>query len=1100
MQVGTIIEKAKEHGFQSVALVDTMSISALVPFTNACKKQGLKPVLGCTLRVFDDPTYRPPSKKSGEKAKPNPSAQIKVYVTSDAGLRSLMRVLSRGNSADNFYYTSRIGWDDVVSLEDVVIATGDIFNLFHHPEHVERLRTISAKFPVYVELVPIDTPLYDTLNEKAIAAARSLSLPLLATYPFFYPTAADADSLDVLRGITSNTQIDARTLPIPYTRDWCFDKPTALVQRMVGLAKRIGLTGDETKAALTNAGAVVERCSYEFAKLSPSLPEMAANPFLALVEQCKKGWVERFSRKVFGHQPTSADLATYKERLAYELSVLQRLGFSNYFLLTQDIVRWAKTNDVMVGPGRGSVGGSLIAYLMGITDVDPIRFNLFFERFINPDRIDLPDADLDFMSSRRQEVVEYIIGQYGRDRVAGISNYSTLGPASALRDTGRIHGLSPFDYACSKQVEKEHGVSLSLTESAETVADIAKFKDAFPTVWKHAVTLEGCMKNLGQHAAGVIVAAEPIINRAVLLNRDEAALPVVNWDKAVVEDFGLIKMDILGLSTLDVLARAREYIFERHKKRIDFMNIPLDDAKVLAEFGKGETVGVFQFEGGGMRKLLRDLAVKEPLTFEEITAATALYRPGPIDAGLVDQFVQIKQGRRAPEYDHPTLETALKDTYGVLTYQEQIMQTCRDLAGFSMAEADGVRKSMGKKDKDKMAEYREQFVAGAVANGMTAYEAGVLWDKIAGFAGYAFNKSHSVEYSIISYLTMWLKVRYPAEFFAAAMTVVDKEEKLTGLVMDARRMGITVLPPDINKSTNRIEIEGENKLYAPFQVIKGISEKVASYVLQTRRELGRPFESKADFEAAVAAAGLNAKVNKKHRECLDRVGAFASVEPGTPLPMSAERLKDRIELMPGFTVDSVKADRGLSDDRLNKLQVIKLVEEVRACEACSLKGDSHPSPTMGATPKFMMVFDTPTWQEAKAGKMLTGDGADYIRAALKDVGLSPEDGYYTALVKAPKSKDAKGLSTSQINGCSQFLGKEIDILKPAVIIAMGSNAIRYFSPGVKGSPADLAGKVIYRPDLDASIVYGLSPGSLHFDGSKIKYLQAACAKLADLIT
>ena len=423
---------------------------------------------------------------------------------------------------------------------------------------------------------------------------------------------------------------------------------------------------------------------------------------------------------------------------------------------------------------------------MGITDVDPIRFGLLFERFINPSRIDLPDADLDFMSSRRHEVIEYIVGKYGQDYVAGVSNYATLGPASALRDVARLSGLQPLEYACSKQVEKEHGVSLPLAESADKVPDIGKYKIEHPDLWDISLRLEGVMRGLGQHAAGIVVANEPLINRAVVETRSGGS--VVNWDKTIVEDWGLIKMDILGLSTLDVLKKASEYIYERHGRRIDFLRLPLNEPDVMRAFGNGETVGIFQFESPGMRRILRDLAKGGELTFEDITATTALYRPGPIDAGLVDQFVAVKQGIKSPHYEHEAMRVALTETHGVLTYQEQIMRVCQDLAGFSMAEADHVRKAMGKKDREKMAQYREQFVAGAAKSGMTELSAGMLWDKIEGFAGYAFNKSHSVEYSIVSYWTMWVKVRYPAEFFAAAMTVVDKEEKLTGLVIDARRL------------------------------------------------------------------------------------------------------------------------------------------------------------------------------------------------------------------------------------------------------------------------------------------------------------------------
>lgn len=1115
MQVGTVVSKALELGFKSVSLTDVMSISSMVELTNECKKKGIKPIVGCTIRVYDDPTYRKPSKSSGEKEKSNPFYQLKVYVKSDKGLQSLMKLLSKGNSSEYFYYHSRVGLDDVLALEDVIVTTGDLFNLFHHPRHRSILDQLIERHETYVEIAPVNTPLFDTLNKLALEAARDMSLNMVASYPFFYGSSEDADTLDVLRAITTNTELNSMWLPIPFTRDWSFDDPKVLAKRMIDLSKRIGMTNDEIKESLNSMQGIVDGCDYKFEKLAPSLPKMADDEFLKMVEECKLGWVARFANPVLGHKPDPDQLAEYKERLAYELGVLKKLGFANYFLVVQDIVNWSKENGVIVGPGRGSVGGSLIAYLMGITDVDPIRFNLLFERFINPDRIDLPDADLDFMSSRRHEVVAYITERYGKENVAGISSYSTLGPASAIRDVSRLSGLSPLEYSCSKQMEKEHGVSLPLEESAEKVPDIAKFKAGHPVIWKHATKLEGCMKNLGQHAAGVIVAGEPIANRAVLLNRDEDALPCVSWDKRVVEDWGLIKMDILGLSTLDILNLAQTYIKERHGKKINFLRIPLDEPDVMEAFGRGETVGVFQFEGAGMRKLLKDLAVLKPLNFEDISAATALYRPGPIDAGLVDKFIAVKQGKAYPEYDHPLLEPALKNTYGVLTYQEQIMQACRDLSGFTFVEADHVRKAIGKKDKEKMAEWGGRFIAGAIKSGMTERNAEDLWDKIVGFAGYCFNKSHSVEYSIISYWTLWLKVRYPAEFFAAAMSVVDKEEKLTSLVMDARRCGLDVLPPDINKSSNRIEIVGEKLLYAPFQAVKGISDNVSKHIMAARQALvtgikdedgefvrvpKKEFESMAHFEDTLSTLKIMGKVNKRHREALGRVGAFASVTEGDKPANHITRLKDRIELMPGFTVDAVKADRGLNDDRLNKIKIMELIGETRTCEGCSLKGCDHPTPRLGKAPKFMVVFDSPSWKEGKAGKMLEGDIGTYMKVAFREVGLDFNDGYFTSLVKSPKEKDAKGLTNEQINGCSKYLAKEIDILKPPVILALGSNAIRYFSPSTKGAPNEIAGKVIYKPDLDASVIFGLNPSSIFFDPAKGKLLQNCCSKLQELIS
>nr|WP_151708877.1 hypothetical protein [Acinetobacter brisouii] len=364
-------------------------------------------------------------------------------------------------------------------------------------------------------------------------------------------------------------------------------------------------------------------------------------------------------------------------------------------------------------------GGSLVAYLLGITEVDPIRFGLIFERFINPERLDLPDADLDFASSVRHKVVDYLVNKYGEDHVAGISNYATLASASALRDTGRIFDLTPLELSATKLVLKEHGSHVGLEESAKAVPEIEKFKNDYPTVWKHANKLVGTIKSFGQHAAGIIVAGEPIVNRAVVETRGDN--PIVNWDKRCVELFGLVKMDLLGLSTLDTLDIARKYIKERHGAEVDLLKIPLDDPKTMNAFANGDTTGIFQLESKGMRQLLKNIAKGGSMTFEDVTAATALYRPGPMDSGLLDDYVAVKQGMKPIEYDHPNMVNALKDTLGVIIYQEQVMKVAVDFAGFTNAEADALRKAMGKKSPEAMAKMEEKFVKGAVEKSGDAY-------------------------------------------------------------------------------------------------------------------------------------------------------------------------------------------------------------------------------------------------------------------------------------------------------------------------------------------------------------------------------------------
>jgi len=929
---------------------------------------------------------------------------------------------------------------------------------------------------------------------------------VLATYPSFYQEDAHAETAEVLAAITSNTQMDAGWRSIQYVRDFSVKAPNKLAERVVGAAGRMSRRygenfGPRWKEALENVERFAAQCGYEFKKQPPSLPVMAENEFVELMRQIKLGWAHRFAEPVLGHKPEGEEIEQYKARLKYELEVLKSMGFSNYFLLVQDLVAWAKNNDIIVGPGRGSVGGSLVAYLLGITDVDPIRFNLFFERFINPERQDLPDADLDFMSAKRHLVVDYLRDKYGADHVAGISNYATLASASALRDSGRVFGREQSELSCTKLVPKEHGRSFTLDEAAAAVPDIDKFKGENPFLWQHATRLEGAMRSFGQHAAGIVVAGEPIVNRAVVESRTGG--DVVNWDKRSVEDWGLIKMDILGLSTLDTLELAKNMVFERHGIKIDYIRLPLDDEKVMEQFGRGNTTGVFQFDSPGMKKLLKDLALGGRLTFDDITAATALYRPGPLDSGLLDDFVAIKQGVRDVTYIHPAVEGALKETYGVIVYQEQVMQVARDLCGFTMADADHLRKAIGKKDAEKMASMGEKFIDGAVElSGLPRHQADELWEAIMNFAAYSFNKSHSVEYSIISSWTMWLKVYFPQEFYAASMTTAatltsnNSENKLDGLARDARENGIEVYPPDINRSSARFEVSENGKsIIAPFQVIKGVSENTVKVILDARAKAdGEWFKSKEEFLALVNKT----KCNKRHQEAMEKVGVFASVTEGSTPAKHADRLKDQMELMPGLIIDSIKADRAIpSKDKFLKAKLIHIITETKACGECDLKDKTHPTPALGSQAKFMVVTDCPHWTEEKSGVMMKGDGSDFIRIALKEAGLSVQDGYFTTLVKA--KKEDKFLSNAQINACSGFLQREVELLKPPVIIALGAATLKYFEPTIKGGANEHIGKTIYMPEIDSTLVVGMNPAQIAFDPSKQGQLNEVFAKVASMV-
>jgi DNA polymerase-3 subunit alpha len=1097
LQVSDIVTKAKQFGYESVAVMDMMTVSSMPLFFDKLKAEGIKPIVGCRIRVYLDPLAR--------KVDFNPSYQLKVYVLNEAGMKSVMRMLSKANTAEHFYYHSRVGLEDVLALDadGIAVSTGDFYSVFHDDQYEDIVTKLVDKFgasKTFVELVPIDTPLFNTLNHKAIKLVYEQALNTLVTYPVMYKELNDADTRDILGVITAQQKIDSPTRSIPHIRDFAFCSPDFLSKKaqqaslrmteLYGLEQEI--FDDFWLSGLKNMQVLVDLAKYEFKKQAPCLPKMAENEFATLVAKVKVGWSERLTKRVLGYQPEN--LEEYKTRLSYELGVLRDMGFAGYFLLVQDIVKWAKSNEIIVGPGRGSVGGSLVAYLMGITEVDPIRFGLLFERFINPERLDLPDADLDFMSSKRHMIIEYLRDKYGTEYVAGISNYSTLASSSALRDVARVYNMLPFNYSCSKLVPKEHGSPLSLDLAANQVPEIDKFRSDYPIVWNHATRLEGAMRSLGQHAAGVVVAGEPLVERAVVETRTGGS--VVNWDKNTVESFGLIKMDILGLATLDVLELGRQYVKKRHGVDLNYLDLSLDDRNVLRAFEEGDTVGVFQFESGGMRSLLKSLAMGVKLTFDDLAAATALYRPGPMDSGMMDDYVKVKQGAKSVYYDHPVLETALKDTNGVMIYQESVMQVARDLAGFTMAEADKLRKVMGKKDKDGMAAMRDKWVDGCFkTNEVDDSLANEIFDKISAFASYGFNKSHSVEYSIISYWTMALKTMYPAEFYAASMTVVldksDFEDKMAMLIADAKKKGIKALPPNINYSSNLFEIGEDGSLLAPFQTVKGISENVTNHIMEGRAKAGGLFKNEEHMLEHINKT----KVNVRHRDNLERVGAMYAIKGGLA-PDHADRLKDQLELLPGLIHESVKADRPLDLSDISKKKIVRIMTEVKACELCNLSESSHPFPRLGSSAKMMIVVDSPNWHEEKEGKLFEGDAAAYIKAGLREFGLSQSDIYVTSLVKAPKS--GKQLENSQINNCVGYLKREIEALKPPIIVALGSASIRYFLPSVK-TVGDVVGKTVYLASLDASIVCGINPAQIAFDASKVKVLNSVLAKAAELI-
>ena len=1101
LRVDKLINEAKAVKAKAVMITDTMSVTAMIDFTRKAEKAEIKPIIGVRVRLTDEPFWRP---EKGEKKSDMPRAYFLTLVArTEAGIKAIYRLLTIGNDIKHFYYVAKVGFDelykvlDSVNKDDIAVIFGDTESVLAHPKCNEIITAVKDRVDMaFLPIVLDGAPYFGRMNEIAIEKATKFDIPLIAIRPAFYAK-GEADGQEIMTAICANQKITDPWFRSRYQRDFHVMGDKELIdyakQAIAHLEAR-GVTGSNKLiyAAIINTDALVDGVSYKWEKAEVTLPVMAPDEFAQVTHECVEGWKRRFSKEVFGYKPDKTQLETiYKPRLKYELEILKKLKFSSYFLLVQDIVRFAKSNGILVGPGRGSVGGSLVAYLMGITDCDPIRFNLLFERFINPDRIDLPDADLDFMSDRRHEVVEYLVKKYGEARVAGVSNFGTLAAASAIRDVGRVTGIPEKDYSVSKFVPKLHGANSSLAECREQVSEIDEFASKYDMLWPVMECLEGTIRNFSQHAAGIVIAGCDLTDRGVIEQRKDSA--AVCWDKRVVEDQGLVKVDLLGLRTLDQIKLTLDYIQERTGTRPDLSAIPLDDAKVLENFAKAKTTGIFQFESGGMRRLLKNLAAGGDITFADISAATALYRPGPMESGMMDSFWQRKQGLEMIEYDHPLMEPILEETNGVIVYQEQVMQVSRAIAGYSAAEADKLRKIMGKKLPEEMAKERDKFVKGCVATiGANERWAGQLFDKIEGFAGYGFNKSHSVEYTLISYQAMWLRTYHAVEFYAAALSLLD-EEKLPGLIRDAKLEGVDVSMPDINISTSRFEIATSARLVMPFQRIKGLSVKTVEAILEARK--AGPFINKADFVARVEKR----RCNSRHQDALDRVGAFARIELSQPPVNDPSRIKDQMELLPGLVVSYVPIKHDMYTDKDTKAELALLIDEYRAKYGPGAAStDGQPiKPFMGKNASFMIIADAPTNGDETTGVMGGSSSSLAVLEALNEAGLTIKDVYWTALLKRPKRSSR--IEPDEIKMYWPYLEREIDLLKPPVIVLLGSTTVRHFITDFKGKASDQAGTVVYNAKHDCNLVVGFSVGEIFHDSEKQANMNDVFLKVAELL-
>jgi DNA polymerase-3 subunit alpha len=858
-RIPQLIERTKELGMDSLAITDHGAMYGVIDFYVAAREAGIKPIIGCEVYVAETDCH------SREPAHKN-HYHLTLLAKNEKGYRNLLQLVTKSH-LEGFYYKPRVDKELLKLHHDGLVALsgcahGELARLILEGRSDELAKTASWYKEVfgdyYLEIQRHPIPELEQINHELISLSTKLNIPPVATFDVHYVDKKDAPAHELLLCIQTNTSVyDEKRLKM--AGDFFYLKSPEEVEQLFA----------DLPQAVENTQAIADMCQLELDFTKLHLPHVElpqgkkADDFLA--ELCRQGLGKRY------REPSSE----VKERLSHELDVIQKTRFAHYFLVVWDIISFARERDIYFGV-RGSAAASLALYCLGVTDVDPLVYGLVFERFLNVERRELPDIDLDFQDDRRDEVLAYVNQKYGSDHVAQIITFGTMGARAAIRDTGRALGMP---YGQVDRVARLIPLELTITldralEQSRELYDIYHQDEAIRNLIDSARKLEGMVRHVSTHAAGVVIAHEPLIEYVPLqlLGKGEQRTVMTQFHMGNIARLGLLKMDFLGLSNLTILAKVREIIAQNREISLDLQHIPLDDARTFELLASGETKGIFQLESSGMRRYIKEL---KPTNFSDIAAMVALYRPGPMEQ--ISTFVRAKQGVAPIHYSHPILKEILEETYGVIVYQEQVIFIAQALAGYSLGQADILRKAMGKKIPAVMKKEERNFIAGAKKNGIPPELAREVFSLIEPFAGYAFNKAHSVSYGLIAYRTAYLKANYPIEYIVAWLdTYSDNMDKVRSAIAECRRLGIKVLPPDISKShaSFAIEKDDENNPAIRFGLasIKNVGFSPIEHIL-SGRDSGGDFKSMEDFCSRTDLRNINKKV----LESLIKVGAFDSL-------------------------------------------------------------------------------------------------------------------------------------------------------------------------------------------------------------------------------
>lgn len=863
IRIKPLVSAIAEAGMPAVALTDQHNFFAAVKFYSAAISAGIKPILGADLRLRDD-------------ADTKGNSRFVVLCQNMIGYHNLCRLLSRAYIEGQHLGVPMLDFSWLEGQTEGLICIASsregLLSKALLNEQKDEVNSIvnrwSSLFPdrLYLELIRTGREDDERYIDAALDIAHEFDLPVVATNDVRFIDAEQFEAHEAKVCISDGRLLDDPRRP----RNYSTEQYLRSAEEMVALFSDI-------PEAIENTVEIAKRCNVELSLDQHFLPDFPVPEGMSIAEfltqESREGLEKRLATLFTKESDRQDKRESYDERLKIELDVINEMGFPGYFLIVADFINWAKNNDIPVGPGRGSGAGSLVAYALEITDIDPLQYDLLFERFLNPERVSLPDFDIDFCMEGRDKVIEYVSQHYGRDHVSQIITYGTMAAKAVLRDVGRVLGL-PYGLVDSLAKLVPFELKMTLTKALKQEPLLKERYDKeedVKTLIDLALQLEGLTRNVGKHAGGVVIAPKSLTEYTPIYCEHNGAGLVSQYDKDDVESVGLVKFDFLGLRTLTVIDWTIKNLSATlpadEFSKIDITNLPLNDRSSYELLKRCETTAVFQLESRGMKDLIKRL---QPDTFEDIVALVALFRPGPLQSGMVDDFVNRKHGRAEVNYPHPDLEPILKPTYGVIVYQEQVMQIAQVLAGYSLGSADMLRRAMGKKKAEEMAQQRAFFLEGARNRGIDERTAGPIFDLMEKFAEYGFNKSHSAAYALIAYQTAWLKAHYPAAFMAAVLSAdMDNTDKIVGLIDECRDMELTVLPPDVNHSKIRFTVADDKTIRYGMGAIKGVGEAALEGIVEERRN-GEEYSSLYDFCRRVDMK----KINRRVMDGLVKSGAF----------------------------------------------------------------------------------------------------------------------------------------------------------------------------------------------------------------------------------